>query len=265
MATGGPSLIHPSAAIDPSAKLGSNVAIGAFAVIGPEVEIGDDTRIGPHTVIEGPTRIGRGNVFHGQAAIGTEPQDKKYQGERVTLEIGDGNSIREFVTINRGTGDGGGSTRIGDRNWILAYTHVAHDCIVGSDCVFSNNATLAGHVAIGNHVILSGFAGVHQFCRIGDHAFIGMGAFVNGDVPPFVMVAQDKYARPRGINTEGLKRRGFDADRIAAIKRAYRALYMGDARLDEARAELEEIARGGSGDVRAMLDFIQGGERPLLK
>ena len=258
-------LIHPSAAIDPSARIGRNVRIGAFAVIGADVEIGDDTRIGPHTVIEGPTKIGRGNVFLGQAAIGTEPQDKKYRGERVALEIGDGNSIREFVTINRGTGDGGGITRIGDRNWILAYSHIAHDCSVGNDCVFSNNATLAGHVAIGNHVILSGFAGVHQFCRIGDHAFIGMGAFVNGDVPPFVMVAQDKYARPRGINAEGLKRRGFDATRIAAIKRAYRALYMGDAKLDEAKAELEDIAATGSDDVRAMLDFIQSGDRPLLK
>ena len=260
-----PARIHPNAAVDPAARLGHNVQVDAFAVIGPEVEIGDNTLIGPHTVIEGPTRIGRDNVFHGQSAIGTEPQDKKFRGERVELVIGDGNSIREFVTINRGTGDGGGITQIGDRNWILAYTHVAHDCTIGNDCVFSNNATLAGHVTVGNHVILSGFAAVHQFCRIGDHAFIGMGAFVNGDVPPFLMVAQDKYARPRGINAEGLKRRGFDATRIAAIKRAYRALYMGDAKLDEAKAELDEIASAGSDDVRAMLDFIIGGERPLLK
>ena len=260
-----PARIHPNAAVDPAARLGHNVQVDAFAVIGPEVEIGDNTLIGPHTVIEGPTRIGRDNVFHGQSAIGTEPQDKKFRGERVELVIGDGNSIREFVTINRGTGDGGGITQIGDRNWILAYTHVAHDCTIGNDCVFSNNATLAGHVTVGNHVILSGFAAVHQFCRIGDHAFIGMGAFVNGDVPPFLMVAQEKYARARGINAEGLKRRGFDAARIASIKRAYRALYMGDAKLDEAKAELDEIANGGSADVRAMLDFIEGGERPLLR
>ena len=258
-------LIHPTAVIDPSARLGDGVRVGAYAVIGADVEIGDGTRIGPHVAIEGPTRIGRDNVFHGQAAIGGAPQDKKYRGERVELAIGDGNAIREFVTINRGTGDGGGITRIGDRNWILAYSHIAHDCIVGDDCVFSNNATLAGHVTVGNQVILSGFAGVHQFCRIGDHAFIGMGAFVNGDVPPFVMVAQEKYARPRGINAEGLKRRGFDAGRIAAIKRAYRALYMGDAKLDEARLELGEIAAAGSDDVRAMLDFIERGERPLLR
>lgn len=258
------SRIHPSAVIASDARLGDGVQVGAFAVIGPEVVIGDHSRIGAHCTIEGPTRIGRDNVFHGHAAIGGEPQDKKYRGERVELEIGDGNVIREFVTINRGTGDGGGITRIGHRNWILAYSHIAHDCRVGDDCVFSNNATLAGHVVVGNNVILSGFAGVHQFCRIGDHAFIGMGAFVNGDVPPFLMIAQEKYARPRGINTEGLKRRGFDGERIAAIKRAYRALYMGDAKLDEAKAELAEIA-SGSDDVRAFLDFIEAGERPLLR
>jgi len=258
-------VVHPSAVIDPSARLGTGVQVGAYTVIGAEVEIGDNTRIGPHCTIQGPARIGRDNIFHGHAAIGGDPQDKKYSGERVELEIGDGNSIREFVTINRGTFEGGGATRIGDRNWILAYTHIAHDCSIGSDCVFSNNATLAGHVTVGDHVILSGFAGVHQFCRIGAHAFIGMGAFVNGDVPPFVMVAQEKYARARGINAEGLKRRGFDTGRIASIKRAYRALYMGDAKLDEAKSELGEIAAEGSNDVRAMLDFIESGERPLLR
>jgi UDP-N-acetylglucosamine acyltransferase len=258
-------LIHPTAVVEPGARLAAGVSVGAYAVVGAGVDVGEGTRIGPHCTIEGPTRIGRDNVLHGHAAIGGAPQDKKYRGERVELVIGDGNSIREFVTINRGTGDGGGATRIGHRNWILAYTHVAHDCRIGDDCVFSNNATLAGHVVVGNHVILSGFAGVHQFCRIGDHAFIGMGAFVNGDVPPYVMVAQEKYARPRGINAEGLKRRGFDAPRIAAIKRAYRALYMADARLEDAKAELLGIAAEGSADVRAMLDFIEGGERPLLR
>ncbi len=256
--------IHPSAIVAPGATLGAGVQVGPYVVIADDVVIGDNTRIGPHCTIEGSTRIGRDNVFHGHAAIGGDPQDKKYHGERVELVIGDGNSIREFVTINRGTGDGGGITRIGNGNWILAYCHIAHDCIVGNDCIFSNNATLAGHVVVGNQVILSGFAGVHQFCRIGDHAFIGMGAFVNGDVPPFLMVAQEKYARPRGINAEGLKRRGFDAPRIAAIKRAYRALYMGDTKLDEAKVELAEIA-ASSDDVRAFLDFIDAGERPLLR
>ena len=258
------STIHPTAAIDPSARLADDVVVGAYTVIDAEVEVGAGTVIGPHCSITGPTRIGRDNRIHGHAAIGGDPQDKKFRGERVALEIGDGNHIREFVTINRGTGDGGGITRIGNDNWLLAYVHVAHDCQIGSHCVFSNNATLAGHVIVGDHVILSGFAGVHQFCRIGDQAFIGMGAFVNGDVPPYLMVAQEKYARPRGINAEGLKRRGFDAARIAAIKRAYRALYMGDAKLDEAKAEIAEIA-AGSDDVRAFLDFIERGERPLLR
>lgn len=256
--------IHPTALVDSAATLGAGVEIGPFCVIGAEVRIGEGTRIGPHCSIDGPTRIGRDNVFHGHAAIGGEPQDKKYRGERVELEIGDGNVVREFVTINRGTGEGGGITRVGNRNWILAYCHIAHDCRIGSDCVFSNNATLAGHVTIGDFVILSGFAGVHQFCRIGAHAFIGMGAFVNGDVPPFLMVAQEKYARPRGINAEGLKRRGFDAERIAAIKRAYRALYLGEAKLDEAKGALAEMA-GSSEDVRAMLSFVEGAERPLLR
>lgn len=256
--------IHPTAVIDPAARLADDVAVGAYTLIGAEVEIGTGSVIGPHCSISGPTRIGRDNRIHGHAAIGGDPQDKKYRGERVALEIGDGNHIREFVTINRGTGEGGGVTRIGDHNWLLAYVHVAHDCRVGSHCVFSNNATLAGHVTIEDHVILSGFVGVHQFCRIGAHAFIGMGAFVNGDVPPYLMVAQEKYSRPRGINAEGLKRRGFDPARIAAIKRAYRALYMGDAKLDEAKAEITEIA-AASDDVRAFLEFIERGERPLLR
>jgi UDP-N-acetylglucosamine acyltransferase len=256
--------IHPSAVVDPSARIGANVAIGAFAVIGADVEIGDGTTVGAHCSIHGPTRIGRDNRIHGHAAIGGDPQDKKFGGERTELVIGDRNVIREFATISRGTGNGGGITRIGDDNWVLAYVHVAHDCQVGSHCVFSNNATLAGHVEIGDHVILSGFVGVHQFCRIGAHAFIGMGAFVNGDVPPYVLVAQEGYGRPRGINAEGLKRRGFDGERIAAIKRAYRALYLSGAKLDEARTQLADLARD-SDDVRALLEFIERGERPLLR
>lgn len=256
--------IHPTAVVEAGARLGENVRIGAMCYIGPEVEIGDGTTFGTHCSVTGPTRIGRDNRFVGHCAVGGEPQDKKYAGERVGLEIGERNTFREFVTLNRGTGGGAGVTRIGNDNWLLAYTHIAHDCVVGNHCVFSNNATLAGHVSVGDHVILSGFAGIHQFCRIGAHAFIGMGAFVNGDVPPFVMVAQEGYGRPRGINTEGLKRRGFDADRIAAIKRAYRALYVAGVSLEEARAKLGELA-AGSEDVRALLEFIDTGERPLLR
>ena len=256
--------IHATAVVDPSARIGADVAIGAFAVIGADVEIGDGTTVGAHCSILGPTRIGRDNRIHGHSAIGGDPQDKKFGGERTELVIGERNVIREFATISRGTGNGGGTTRIGDDNWLLAYVHVAHDCQVGSHCVFSNNATLAGHVEIGDHVILSGFVGVHQFCRIGAHAFIGMGAFVNGDVPPYVLVAQEGYGRPRGINAEGLKRRGFDGGRIAAIKRAYRALYLSGAKLDEARTQLAELARD-SDDVRTLLEFIERGERPLLR
>jgi UDP-N-acetylglucosamine acyltransferase len=256
-------MIHATAIVDPAARIGANVSIGAYSVIGAGVEIGDGTTIGPHVVVEGTTRIGRDNRIFQFASIGAIPQDKKFGGEDSQLIIGDRNFIREFVTLNRGTGEGGGATRIGNDNWIMAYVHVAHDCTVGNHTVFSNNATLAGHVTVGDYAILSGFAGIHQFCRIGAHAFVGMGCLVNGDVPPFVIVAAD-YGRPRGINSEGLKRRGFDADRIAAIKRAYRTLYLGNRSLAEARTELAAIA-ADSKDVAVMLDFIEASERPLAR
>jgi len=257
-------MIHPTALVDPAARIGARVSVGAYSVIGADVEIGDGTTIGPHVVVEGPTRIGLDNRIFQFASIGAEPQDKKFRGERSELVIGDRNTIREFVTLNRGTAEGGGATRIGDDNWFLAYAHVAHDCRVGSHCVFSNNATLAGHVEVGDHVIFSGFAGAHQFCRIGAHAFIGMGALLSGDVPPFVMVAADAQGRPRGVNGEGLKRRGFGATRIATIKRAYRALYVSGLPLEQARGRLAELA-AESADVAAMLDFIERGERPLAR
>ncbi|WP_066094745.1 acyl-ACP--UDP-N-acetylglucosamine O-acyltransferase [Xanthomonas massiliensis] len=256
--------IHPTAHVDPGARLGEGVQIGAFTLVGADVEIGDGTRIGPHCTIDGPTRIGRDNRFVGHAAIGGDPQDKKYAGERTELVIGDGNLFREFITINRGTGGGGGVTRIGDDNWMLAYTHIAHDCLVGNHCIFSNNTTLAGHVHVEDWVIISGFSGAHQFCRIGAHAFLGMGALTNGDVPPFTMVGTDALGRPRGINSEGLRRRGFDAERIAAIKRAYRTLYVAGLPLAEAKLQLAEQAKA-SEDVRRMLDFIEHAERPLLR
>ncbi len=256
--------IHPTALVDPAASVAAGVSIGAYSVIGAEVAVGEGTVIGSHCSIQGPTRIGRNNRFHGHAAIGGEPQDKKFKGERVELAIGDDNVFREFVTVSRGTGDGGGLTRIGNSNWFLAYSHVAHDCRVGDHCVFSNNATLAGHVEVGDYVILSGFAGIHQFCRIGAHAFIGMGALVNGDVPPFLMVAQEGYAKPRGINAEGLKRRGFSSDAIRAIRRGYRALYVSGQPLAEARMELTKIAEN-SPEVTAMLAFLDRVDRPLLR
>lgn len=259
-----PSNIHQTAVIEPGAVLGANVQVGAFTVIGAEVEIGDGTIIGPHCSVTGATRIGRGNRISGHAAIGGDPQDKKFSGERSELVIGDRNTIREFVTINRGTADGGGCTRIGNDNWMLAYSHVAHDCQVGNHCVFSNNSTLAGHVEVGDWVIMGGFAGVHQFCRIGAHAFLGMGVLVSGDVPPYTMVAAEAQGRPRGINSEGLKRRGFDGTRIVAIKKAYRTLYVAGLPLADARQQLAEQARD-SDDVRALLEFIDAGQRPLLR
>jgi len=256
-------MVHATAQIAEGVKLGADVEIGAYSVIAADVEIGDGSVLGPHVVVNGPTRIGRGNHIHAFAAIGGDPQDKKFEGERSELIIGDRNRIREFVTINRGTGQGGGATRIGDDNWIMAYVHIAHDCQVGNHTVFSNNATLAGHVVIGDHVILSGFSGVHQFCRIGEHAFIGMGCLVNGDVPPFVIMANE-YGRPRGINTEGLKRRGFSPERIAGIRRAYKVLYMSGLQLSEAREELARIAAEAP-DVATMIEFLERAQRPIVR
>ncbi|HEX7814387.1 acyl-ACP--UDP-N-acetylglucosamine O-acyltransferase [Dyella sp.] len=257
-------MIHPTAQIDPSAKIGTNVSIGAYSVIGADVEIGEGTVIGPHVVIEGPTRIGRENRISQFASLGGAPQDKKFAGERTELVIGDRNLIREFVTINRGTGDGGSMTRIGNDNWLLAYVHVAHDCQIGNNTVFSNYSALAGHVEIGDWVIMSGFSGVHQFCKVGAHAFIGMGCLVGSDVPPFVMMANEQRGRPRGINSEGLKRRGFDTTRISAIKRAYRTLYMAGLTQADAREQLAAQA-SESEDVRAMLDFLDRSERALAR
>ncbi len=257
-------VIHPSAVVEPGAELGDGVRIGPFAYVGADVRIGDGTVIGPHCTVTGPTRIGRDNHFVGHVAAGGDPQDKKFKGEHVELVVGDRNQVREFVTLNRGTAGGGGVTRVGSDNMLLAYTHVAHDCIVGNHCVFSNNSTLAGHVTVEDWVIMSGFSGAHQFCRIGAHAFIGMGVLLSGDVPPFTMVAGEASGRPRGINSEGLKRRGFDTERIAAIKRAYRTLYMAGLPLAEARQQLAEQARD-SDDVKALLQFIESGERPLQR
>ncbi|MEO6968698.1 MAG: acyl-ACP--UDP-N-acetylglucosamine O-acyltransferase [Rhodanobacteraceae bacterium] len=254
--------VHPTAIVDPRAQLATDVAVGPYAVIGADVEIGEGSSVGAHALIEGPTRIRRDNKIGAYAAVGGDPQDKKFAGERSELVIGDGNTIREFVTINRGTGEGG-ATRIGDDNWIMAYVHIAHDCIVGDHTVLANNATLAGHVEVGDHVVLGGFCGVHQFCKIGAHAFAAMFAAINRDVPPFVYVA-GQFAVPRGVNAEGLKRRGFSAERVAAIKRAYRTLYMSGKTLAQARAELEVHAQA-SEDVHALVEFIDRSERALAR
>jgi UDP-N-acetylglucosamine acyltransferase len=255
--------LHPSAVIHPGAKLGDGVEIGPFCVIGEHVDIGAGTRIDSHVVIHGPTRIGRDNRIHSFAAVGGEPQDKKFHGERCELQIGDRNLIREFVTINRGTSDDASITRIGSDNWIMAYVHIAHDCRIGDHNTFANAASMAGHVHIGNHVVLGGFSLIHQFCKVGDHAFTAMGASVNRDVPPYVMVAGE-YAQPRGINSEGLKRRGFSAERIAAIKRGYRALYTAGLPLAEARARIAADAADAP-DLALLVDFIDASTRSLIR
>lgn len=256
-------MIHPTAVIDPTVRLGQNVSIGAYSVIGADVEIGDDTWIGPHVVIEGTTRIGRENRIWQFASIGAAPQDKKFHGERSLLEIGDRNVIREFVTFNRGTDDGGGVTRIGNDNWLMAYVHLAHDCIVGNNVIFANAASLAGHVTVDDWVILGGFTLVHQFCQLGAHSFTSMGSIINRDVPPYVTVA-GSFAEPKGINSEGLKRRGFGSDRILSIRRAYKTLYKSGLPLAEAREELARVSSDAP-DVKLMLDFIDRSQRSLVR
>ncbi len=257
------SRIHPTAVIDPAARLAEDVEVGPYAVIGAEVEIGAGSVIGAHTVIEGPTRIGRNNRIHAHAAIGGAPQDKKYRDQPTTLVIGDGNTIREFVTISRGTVEGGGETVIGDDNWIMAYVHIAHDCIVGSHTIFANNASLAGHVIVEDWVILGGFSLIHQFCRIGAHAFTSMGSKINCDVPPYVVVGGE-FSVPKGINAEGLKRRGYSSTEIGAIRRAYKTLYRSELSTEDARARLAEQA-ATEPKLACMVEFIAHSSRGLLR
>lgn len=256
--------IDPTARVDDAAELADDVEIGPYTIIGADVHIGAGSHVGSHAVIEGPTRIGCNNRIWQFTSIGADAQDKKYAGEDARLEIGDDNVFREFVTIHRGTQGGGGVTRIGNDNWFLAYVHVAHDCHVGDHTVFSNYSALAGHVEIGDWVTIAGYAGVHQFCKVGDHAFIGMGCLTGNDVPPFVTMANEQHARPRGINSEGLRRRGFDSERIQAIKRAYRTLYMGKRSLADARSELAELSADNA-DVHQMLEFVTQSQRSMAR
>ena len=235
--------IHPTALVDPRAELASDVEVGPYSIVGPDVAIGGGTRIGPHVVVAGRTTIGERNRVFQFSSIGEIPQDRKYGGEPTTTTIGDDNVIREYVSIHAGTAQDRGTTTIGDANLFLAYTHVAHDCAVGNFTTFSNNAQIAGHVTIEDHVVLGAYAGVHQFCRIGAHAMLAAGAIVLQDVPPYVM-AQGYPAKPAGTNNEGLRRRGFAAADIAAVRRAYRTLYRAGLSLDAARAALAEAAAG---------------------
>ena len=256
-------MIHPTAIISDSAKIADDVEIGPYSIIGDNVEIQNGTRIDSHVVINGPTKIGRDNHIYQFASVGDDPQDKKYADEPTRLEIGDRNTIREFCTISRGTIQDKSETIVGDDNWIMAYCHIAHDCVIGSKTIMANNVTLAGHVHLGDWVICGGFSGVHQFCHIGAHAFLGMYAGINRDVPAFVM-ASGQPAVPKGINSEGLKRRDFSVDQIRNIKNAYRLVYRKGLKLTEA---IEQIAGDANehAELALFLETLRSSERGIIR
>ena len=255
--------IHPTAIIDPGAKLADDVEVGPYSVIGEHVEIGAGTRIGSHAVLTGHTRIGAHNQIFHFVSLGEAPQDKKYAGEPTRLEIGDHNVIREFCTFNTGTIQQQSVTRIGSHNWIMAYVHIAHDCVIGDHTVFANNASLAGHVGIGDWAILGGFTGVHQFCKIGAHVMTGISSVVFKDIPPFIMAA-GQPAAPHGLNSEGLKRRGFSADTLSVLKRAYKTLYRDGNTLAEAQHILQADAASHT-EIRQLLEFLASAERGIIR
>lgn len=255
--------IHPTAIIDPAARVAEDVTIGPYSVIGPKVTIGEGCWIGPHVVITGRTTIGRNNRIFQFASVGEEPQDKKYADEDTELIIGDNNTIREQCTLNRGTTQGGGKTIIGNDNWFMACVHVAHDCVIGNHTVFANNSAVAGHVVVEDYVILSGYSLVHQYCMIGRHSLMSFGSHINRSVPPYVMVSSDK-ARPRGVNVEGLKRRGFSREQIQRLRQAYKILYRSGSTLEESQQKLAELATEGE-EVQALVDFLEQTERSFLQ
>lgn len=256
--------IHPTAIVHDAARIHAGVEIGAYCIIGQDVEIGADTKIGPHVRIDGPTKIGARNRFVGHASIGTDPQDLKFHGERTRLEIGDDNMFREFITLNRGTVGGGGLTTIGSHNFFMAYSHVAHDCHVGSNTIFANNATLAGHVEVGNFATVGAFSAVHQFCRVGNHAFIGGGTIATQDVLPFVKTVGNRPAKTYGVNTIGLQRKGFSPESIEAISRAYKTLTRSKLPLAEALEKIEADL-GGHEEAKYFADFIRGAKRGIIR
>ena len=256
-------MIHPTAVVDPRARIAADASIGAYTLIGGEVEIGAGSWIGPHVVIEGRTRIGRRNRVFQFASLGAPPQDKKYAGEASAVEIGDGNTIREYVTINRGTALDAGVTRVGDDNWIMAYVHIAHDCRIGSHTIFANACQLAGHVHVDDWAILGATTLVHQFVHVGAHSFTGMGTYLPQDLPPYVTAAGNT-AKPYGINSEGLKRRDFAPETINRLKRAYRTLYRSGLGLEEARRDLEAQA-AECPEVRVMAEFLARSARGIIR
>ena len=257
-------MIDPTAIIHPEAKIDADVKVGAYSVIGENVSIASGTIIEPHVVINGPTKIGKNNTIASFCSLGGDPQDKKFQGEAESiLEIGNDNTIREYVSINRGTGDGGGKTILGDNNWIMAYVHIAHDCLVGSNTIFANNATLAGHVTIDDHAILGGFTGVHQFCRIGSYSFSAISSVIVKDVPPYVLVSGNT-AKPSGLNREGLKRHGFNNESINTLRKAYKAVYREGLILKDALDVLAQLSKE-SEKVELMRSFIAASERGIVR
>ena len=259
--------IHATAIVDPHAELDSSVIVGPYAVIGPHVKIGARPKVDPHGVIEGHTTIGCDNHFYPSSSIGGDPQDKKYANEPTRLEIGDRNTVREFTTINTGTAQDAGVTRVGSDNWIMAYTHIAHDCQVGNHTIFANCAQIAGHVHVGDWVILGGKSGVHQFVHIGAHAMLGASVTLTQDLPPFVLYAGEPAA-PHGINAEGLKRRGFSRDAIRGLLRAYKTIYREDKTLDEARLVLQQqIVEDAetAPHLQSILRFLDSATRGLAR
>ncbi|MFO1407193.1 MAG: acyl-ACP--UDP-N-acetylglucosamine O-acyltransferase [Steroidobacteraceae bacterium] len=255
--------IHPTAVVAPGAEIADDVEVGPYAVIGAGVRIGRGTRVGPHAVIEGPTVIGEQNRIFQFASVGADPQDKKYRGEVTRLEIGDRNVIRECATLHRGTAQDQGVTRIGNDNLFMAYSHVAHDCVVGDNCVLANQATLAGHVHVGDWVIMGGLSAIHQFGRIGAHAFIANNAAVTLDVPPYVM-AVGQPAGAHSVNTEGLRRRGYTSEQIGNIRAAFKLLYRSGLKLAEAQLRLAELA-AGQPEIRPLVEFLPLASRGIVR
>lgn len=255
--------IHPTALVDAKAELDSSVEVGPFSIIGPGVRIDAGTRVASHVVIKGPTTIGKDNQIFQYSSLGEVPQDKKYKDEPTLLEIGDGNTIREFCTFNRGTVQDKGTTKIGNHNWIMAYVHIAHDCQVGNHTIFANNSSLAGHVDVHDHAMLGGFTLIHQFCKIGSHVITAVGSVVFKDIPPYVTAA-GYDAKPHGINSEGLKRRGFTADNILQIKRAYKTLYRNGLTLEQAKQQLGEQQQSHP-ELTLLVDFLQQSTRGIVR
>ncbi len=256
-------MIDARAVVSDGARLHDDVSVGPYCVIGPEVEIGPGTRIESHVVVKGPCVIGRDNHIYQFASIGDDPQDKKYAGEPTELVVGDRNTIREYCTINRGTVQDSGVTRVGNDNWIMAYVHIAHDCVVGDQTIFANNTTLAGHVHVGDWAILGGFTAVHQYCHIGAHTLTSIFTSVTKDIPAYVLAA-GRPAVPRGINAEGLKRRGFTTDQIGNIRDAYRALYRQSLKLEQAVRILEERVETQE-EIVVLLESVRESSRGLIR